>query len=61
MLMTLACRVGYWGDGCQNQCLCKSGGICDHVTGNCSCPAGLTGALCELREISACILLCVLT
>lgn len=48
--LVLACPVGYYGDGCQGQCLCKFGGICDHVTGNCSCPLGKTGRLCEYGE-----------
>jgi len=38
---------GFWGLGCTNLCTCVNGGKCDQVTGECMCPAGLSGDNCE--------------
>lgn len=44
------CAPGYHGDKCEEQCLCKNGGVCVNVSGiiTCDCPAGYTGPHCQL-------------
>lgn len=34
---------------CHNECLCKNGGECDHVTGHCMCAHGYWGEICDLE------------
>ncbi|KAF3848711.1 hypothetical protein F7725_015208 [Dissostichus mawsoni] len=31
---------------CEERCPCQNGGVCHHVTGECSCPAGWMGTVC---------------
>lgn len=45
-----ACRTGFHGLGCKQECQCPLGDPCHHVSGECSCPAGFTGQSCETRE-----------
>lgn len=43
----LACREGWYGDNCSQQCVghCRDNTTCNHVTGKCDkgCEAGWTG------------------
>ena len=39
--------MGYYGDKCQQKCDCANGGTCHHVTGQCLCKLGWTGARCN--------------
>lgn len=34
------CPPGKHGQQCEERCPCQNGGVCHHVTGECSCPAG---------------------
>lgn len=34
------CPPGKHGSQCEHRCPCQNGGMCHHVTGECSCPAG---------------------
>lgn len=34
------CPPGSHGAQCELRCPCQNGGICHHITGECSCPAG---------------------
>lgn len=34
------CPPGKHGQQCEERCPCQNGGVCHHVTGDCSCPAG---------------------
>lgn len=34
------CPPGMHGQQCEERCPCQNGGVCHHVTGKCSCPAG---------------------
>ncbi|XP_026685633.1 brefeldin A-inhibited guanine nucleotide-exchange protein 1-like [Diaphorina citri] len=36
----------HWGKGCTQQCACKNGADCHHVTGVCQCLPGRTGKNC---------------
>ncbi|XP_053708828.1 sushi, nidogen and EGF-like domain-containing protein 1 isoform X2 [Synchiropus splendidus] len=50
------CMPGYHGDKCEEQCLCKNGGVCVNVSGiiSCDCPAGYTGPYCQLVTHTPC-------
>lgn len=51
------CREGFYGANCNKACSCPKEASCDHVTGNCSCPAGLFGKECNSsKELSFFIL-----
>lgn len=41
------CPAGYWGINCAERCQCKNSGECDTVTGECICPPGYFGRMCE--------------
>ncbi|XP_071826140.1 hyalin-like isoform X5 [Apostichopus japonicus] len=41
------CSSETWGSDCANQCLCENEATCDPVNGECYCPPGYTGALCD--------------
>ncbi|XP_068232781.1 uncharacterized protein [Palaemon carinicauda] len=42
------CEAGKYGVKCQNACPdCKNGGECHSYTGECICPPGFTGELCQ--------------
>lgn len=34
------CPPGSHGAQCELRCPCQNGGVCHHITGECSCPAG---------------------
>ena len=38
---------GTYGVDCRGVCTCKNGGTCDVITGQCHCPPGVKGHLCE--------------
>lgn len=40
------CLPGFYGDGCNQTCVCLNGASCDPVHGRCSCPAGFHGITC---------------
>ncbi|XP_006825197.1 uncharacterized protein LOC102804692 [Saccoglossus kowalevskii] len=40
------CNVGFYGDGCSEECMCENGGTCHHVTGACTCTPGWIGNNC---------------
>ena len=40
------CPSGSFGQNCERDCLCQNGGVCDHVTGSCSCKPGFYGDTC---------------
>ena len=42
-----ACPEGFFGVECQSICNCGSGSTCDHITGECTCPPGQMGSLCD--------------
>ncbi|MPC23936.1 Multiple epidermal growth factor-like domains protein 6 [Portunus trituberculatus] len=41
------CAEGRWGDGCRQQCKCAGSSLCDPMSGECFCPAGLKGRKCR--------------
>lgn len=41
------CAEGLWGEGCRQKCRCAGSSLCDPVTGECFCPAGLRGRKCR--------------
>ena len=45
-LISKACSHGYFGDDCNQRCMCDNGD-CDHVTGNCTCWSGWVGQTCN--------------
>lgn len=47
-----ACPAGLYGKNCQHSCLCRNGGSCDPILGQCACPEGWTGLACENGELS---------
>ena len=36
------CPSGSHGPQCEQRCPCQNGGMCHHITGDCSCPTGWT-------------------
>uniref|UniRef100_A0A8D3EBW1 Multiple EGF-like-domains 6b n=1 Tax=Scophthalmus maximus TaxID=52904 RepID=A0A8D3EBW1_SCOMX len=42
-----ACEAGRFGSGCEERCRCSHGVACHHVTGECQCPPGWRGKLCD--------------
>lgn len=42
------CREGLWGAACRQQCQCRNGATCNHVTGECKCAEGWRGARCDI-------------
>ncbi|KAJ9598401.1 hypothetical protein L9F63_010923, partial [Diploptera punctata] len=42
------CGEGLWGPECEQECLCKNGAECHHVTGDCTCSHGWTGNTCDI-------------
>uniref|UniRef100_A0A8C9V4C8 Sushi, nidogen and EGF like domains 1 n=1 Tax=Scleropages formosus TaxID=113540 RepID=A0A8C9V4C8_SCLFO len=43
------CLPGYYGDNCEEECLCQNGGVCVDVNGSCDCPSGYTGLYCQFE------------
>ena len=41
------CPLGFYGEGCENECNCKNNSSCDPDTGNCVCAAGWEGPDCS--------------
>ncbi|CAB1314375.1 unnamed protein product, partial [Coregonus sp. 'balchen'] len=41
------CTQGFYGDNCEEECLCQNGGVCVEVNGTCDCPSGFTGLYCQ--------------
>lgn len=46
-LLRSACEPGLFGAGCEERCQCVHGASCHHVTGECQCPPGWRGKLCD--------------
>lgn len=43
-----ACRDGIYGPECNYRCpICQNGGVCHDITGQCICPPGFRGQVCE--------------
>lgn len=42
-----ACEPGTFGLGCEGRCQCARGVSCHHATGDCQCPPGWRGKLCD--------------
>lgn len=47
---TLACPEGTFGRNCSFSCKCKNGATCDPVSGQCQCPPGVSGDMCQDGE-----------
>ena len=47
---TLPCPSGKFGQSCSQVCQCEGGSECDMVTGQCRCPSGLMGKVCDQGE-----------
>ncbi|XP_053355426.1 sushi, nidogen and EGF-like domain-containing protein 1 isoform X2 [Clarias gariepinus] len=43
------CKPGYFGDHCEEECLCQNGGVCTDTNGTCECPTGFTGLYCQFE------------
>ncbi|KAM9385652.1 sushi, nidogen and EGF-like domain-containing protein 1 [Pholidichthys leucotaenia] len=43
------CAPGFYGDHCEEECLCENGGICVDVNRTCECPPGYTGRYCQFE------------
>ncbi|XP_031431396.1 sushi, nidogen and EGF-like domain-containing protein 1 isoform X2 [Clupea harengus] len=43
------CSPGYYGDNCEEECLCQNGGVCVDMNGTCDCPTGYTGLFCQFE------------
>ncbi|XP_067118511.1 tyrosine-protein kinase receptor Tie-1-like [Centruroides vittatus] len=47
-LIVRVCQDGIYGPLCEHQCPnCLNGGVCHDLTGDCICPPGFNGTLCE--------------
>lgn len=44
------CPPGWFGEDCALLCNCSNGGLCDSVSGSCTCGLGWTGAHCDTGE-----------
>lgn len=49
-----ACPEGFHGLECQQKCQCLNGGRCHPVIGDCQCPSGWVGPLCNTSESFYC-------
>ncbi|KAM8874516.1 sushi, nidogen and EGF-like domain-containing protein 1 isoform 2-T2 [Spinachia spinachia] len=43
------CAPGFYGDECEEECLCQNGGVCVDINGTCKCPSGYTGLYCQFE------------
>nr|XP_057928912.1 sushi, nidogen and EGF-like domain-containing protein 1 isoform X3 [Doryrhamphus excisus] len=43
------CAPGYFGDTCEEECLCQNGGVCVDSNGTCECPVSYTGLYCQFE------------
>ncbi|XP_029988085.1 sushi, nidogen and EGF-like domain-containing protein 1 isoform X2 [Sphaeramia orbicularis] len=43
------CAPGFYGDKCEEECLCQNGGVCVDINGTCECPTGYTGLYCQFE------------
>ena len=43
------CSHGKYGIDCRDTCVCENGGHCDIAVGQCACPAGWVGPVCEQK------------
>ncbi|KAL1023372.1 hypothetical protein UPYG_G00039960 [Umbra pygmaea] len=43
------CTQGFYGDNCEEECLCQNGGVCEDIKGTCACPSGFTGLYCQFE------------
>ncbi|XP_020488730.2 sushi, nidogen and EGF-like domain-containing protein 1 isoform X1 [Labrus bergylta] len=43
------CAAGFYGDKCEEECLCQNGGVCVDNNGTCDCPSGYTGLYCQFE------------
>lgn len=43
------CTPGYYGNKCEEECLCQNGGVCVDINGTCDCPTGYTGLYCQFE------------
>ncbi|KAE8294410.1 Sushi, nidogen and EGF-like domain-containing protein 1 [Larimichthys crocea] len=43
------CAAGFYGDKCEEECLCQNGGVCVDSNGTCECPSGYTGLYCQFE------------
>ncbi|XP_012990330.2 sushi, nidogen and EGF-like domain-containing protein 1 isoform X1 [Esox lucius] len=43
------CAPGFYGNNCEEECLCQNGGICVDMNGTCDCPSGFTGIYCQFE------------
>ena len=50
--LSIACPSHRYGQNCAKTCFCYGKAHCDPVTGECICPAGLTGPGCWKGEHS---------
>ena len=48
--LSIACPSHRYGQNCAKTCFCYGKAHCDPVTGECICPAGLTGPGCWKGE-----------
>ena len=50
LLSCLGCSGGFFGDNCEEVCLCQNGAACHFVTGECTCTVGWNGTYCDQRK-----------
>ncbi|KAJ7993401.1 hypothetical protein DPEC_G00272060 [Dallia pectoralis] len=43
------CAQGFYGNNCEEECLCQNGGVCTDINGTCDCPSGFTGLYCQFE------------
>uniref|UniRef100_A0A7N6BGB5 Sushi, nidogen and EGF-like domains 1 n=1 Tax=Anabas testudineus TaxID=64144 RepID=A0A7N6BGB5_ANATE len=48
-IYSCTCAPGFYGDKCEEECLCQNGGVCVDINGTCECPSGYTGLYCQFE------------